>query len=176
MNLSQNYFELYQLPGTYAIDLNLLAQRHRVLQQQVHPDRFAHTTGVDRRAAMQMATLANDAYRTLRDPLLRAEYLLSLHGVAHCASDTISDPEFLMEQMELREQLDELRVQSDIKTLETLMRKIDWHIEQFQSQLAELFECGDDESIRQARFTVLKYSFFRRLQHEAQALEDDLTL
>ena len=64
----KNHFELLGLPLAYAVDPSRLESGYRQLQTQVHPDRFAAATGAERRVAMQWATRANEAYRTLRDP------------------------------------------------------------------------------------------------------------
>ena len=69
---SRNHFDLLGLPARYAVDPARLEHGYRELQSQVHPDRFAASTEVERRVAMQWAARANEAYRTLRDPLERA--------------------------------------------------------------------------------------------------------
>src|SRR5216684_72969 len=76
----QNHFELLGLPITYSVDPARLEQGYRDLQSRVHPDRFASGSDAERRVAMQWATRANEAYRTLRQPLERARYLLHLKG------------------------------------------------------------------------------------------------
>jgi molecular chaperone HscB len=79
-DFTRNHFELLGLPAVFGIDPARLDQRYRELQGRVHPDRFAAASEAERRVAMQWATRANEAYRTLRDPLARARYLLSLKG------------------------------------------------------------------------------------------------
>lgn len=176
MVLTQNYFELFQLPQDYRLDVDVLAQRQRELQQQAHPDRFANATDMERRAAMQLATLINDGYRTLRDPLLRAEYLLSLQGIEPLGSKTVQDPEFLMAQMELREQLDDIRTRHDVAQVQALQQQIVQQMAVMQQQLVEWFADASAAALRQAQQTVIKYTFFRRLLDEAQNLEDDLLI
>jgi molecular chaperone HscB len=65
----QNHFQLFGLPLTFGIDLARLEQGYRDLQSRVHPDRHAAGSEAERRVAMQWATRANEAYRTLRDPV-----------------------------------------------------------------------------------------------------------
>jgi molecular chaperone HscB len=111
---SQNHFELLGLPLAYAIDPSRLEAGYRQLQTQVHPDRFAAATQAERRVAMQWATRANEAYRTLRDPVDRARYLLSLKGFdTGEESNTAMPPDFLMQQMEWREAVAESRAARD---------------------------------------------------------------
>ena len=68
----QEYFSLFGLPERFVIDLVELEAAYRRVQAQVHPDRFAHRPENERRVAMQWATLANEAFRTLKNPVLRA--------------------------------------------------------------------------------------------------------
>ena len=74
----------------------------------MHPDRFAQAGDAERRASMQMTTRVNEAYRTLKSPVRRAQYLLELNGVdVGFETNTAMPREFLMEQMELRERLED---------------------------------------------------------------------
>jgi len=117
----KNHFELLGLPLAYAVDPSRLESGYRQLQTQVHPDRFAAATGAERRVAMQWATRANEAYRTLRDPVDRARYLLGLRGFdTGEESNTAMPPDFLMQQMEWREAVAEARAAGDARELRRL--------------------------------------------------------
>src|SRR5262245_49100286 len=108
--LTSSHFELFGLAPAYALDAGRLEQAYRDIQARVHPDRFAHAGDAERRASMQMTTQVNEAYRTLRSPVLRARYLLELNGVDTAfETDTAMPKDFLMQQMELREQLEEAK-------------------------------------------------------------------
>jgi molecular chaperone HscB len=103
-DFARNHFELLGLPVAFAVDPARLESRYRELQGHVHPDRYAAGSEAERRVAMQWATRANEAYRTLRDPLARARYLLELRGYdTEEESNTSMPPDFLMQQMEWRE-------------------------------------------------------------------------
>jgi molecular chaperone HscB len=105
-----DHFELFGLTPSFAVDLGALEAAYKRVQAQVHPDRFATGSAAERRVAMQWATQANEAYRTLRDPGRRAAYLCERHGVAIDAeSNTAMPPAFLMQQMTWREALDDVR-------------------------------------------------------------------
>jgi len=80
-DFQQNFFQLFGMPEHYRLNNSQLDQQYRALQTQVHPDKFAHLSEAERRVSMQMATRANEAYQTLREPVRRARYLLGLHGV-----------------------------------------------------------------------------------------------
>ena len=98
---SRSYFALFALPDRFELDESALDTAYRTLQSQVHPDRFAHASDAERRVAMQRATEANEAYRTLRSPLRRAMYLLSLRGIdVQSETSTKMEPAFLAQQLE----------------------------------------------------------------------------
>ena len=102
-----DYFTLFGLPQTAAQNGEMLRQKYEKLQAAAHPDRHAAAGEAQKRAAMQMSARINDGYQTLQNPLLRAAYILSLRGVAAFAEDnTAMPPEFLMQQIEWREQLE----------------------------------------------------------------------
>ena len=104
VDFSQNYFELFGMPTGFALDTGSLAARYRELQKVVHPDRFAASGERSQRLSLQRATLVNEAYQTLKDPLRRAQYLLEIKAGGQALQEsTLNDPEFLMRQMELRE-------------------------------------------------------------------------
>ena len=125
MDFSRNHFELLGLPLKFAVDAARLERGYRELQTRVHPDRFAASTEAERRVAMQWAARANEAYRTLRDPLERARYLLQLKGFdTGEESNTSMPPDFLMQQMEWREGVAEARAAHDAGKLEALHAQI----------------------------------------------------
>ncbi len=121
----KNHFELLGLPLAYAVDPARLESGYRQLQTQVHPDRFAAATDAERRVAMQWAARANEAYRTLRDPVDRGRYLLGLRGFdTGEESNTAMPPDFLMQQMEWREAVAEARARKDAAGLSSLRKDI----------------------------------------------------
>jgi len=121
LDFQRNHFELLGLPLAYSVDPARLESGYRALQSQVHPDRFAAATEAERRVAMQWATRANEAYRTLRDPVGRARYLLSLKGFdTGEETNTSMPPDFLMQQMEWREAVAEAAGAHDTSRLQSL--------------------------------------------------------
>ncbi len=121
MDFSRNHFELLGLPVRYALDPSRLERGYRDLQSQVHPDRFALSPESERRVAMQWAARANEAYRTLRDPVARARYLLQLRGYdTEEETNTSMPPDFLMQQMEWREEVAQARTERDATELKKL--------------------------------------------------------
>ena len=99
---------LFGLPARYQLDTQALSLRFQDLQRQYHPDKFASSSQAEQLAAVSQSATINQAWQTLRHPLMRAEYLLSLHGFDLASEQhTVRDTAFLMEQLELREELDE---------------------------------------------------------------------
>ena len=124
-DFSRNYFELFGLEPRFGVDALRLDQCYRELQSAVHPDRFTHLPENERRVSMQWATQVNEAHRTLKNPLLRAEYLLAMKGVdAQVESNTTMPAEFLIEQMEWREAVMEARAGDDLEELEKLSARV----------------------------------------------------
>lgn len=117
----QNHFELFHLPQRFAIDMTALDKAYREVQNRVHPDRFSHATDTEKRVAMQWATRANEAYQTLKNPYKRAAYLCELNGIdLQAESNTAMPGDFLMQQMEWREALEEAKAAKDIDALDAL--------------------------------------------------------
>ncbi len=172
--LTQNYFQLFSLPERYRLERSELDVRYRDLQRSVHPDRFASAGDQQRRLSVQQAAQINEAYETLQDPLGRGRYLLALRGLAvEDQQGTHQDPEFLMQQMALREALGEVREQADpLAELDRLDREIRTQYQALESALAEAL---DDTGDTGAALTfVLRMQYFKRLRNEVQELEADL--
>lgn len=174
LDVGKNYFELFGLPVSFEVDKDALTGRYRDMQRAVHPDRFANATDRQRRLSMQQASLVNEAYRALKDPLQRSRYMLSLHDIdVHDESNTIMDNAFLMEQMELREELDEVASRQDpLATLAAYISDVDNRIHERVDKLAKLFADINGESLEQARGLSLQLQFLYRLREEAESREE----
>lgn len=175
-DFSKNYFELFGMPVGFMLDGSELAVRYRELQKVVHPDRFAASGEHSQRLSLQGATMVNEAYETLRDPLQRARYLLSLKGVETDAPQhTLNDPGFLMQQMELREALAAVPSARDPQAeLDRLLREIACLIKTQVAQLAVQFEDAGPQQLAAAVQTVQRMQFLNRLHAEAESIEADL--
>jgi molecular chaperone HscB len=101
-----NYFELLGLTPQFTLDLAQLESAYFTAQRECHPDRFVGKSAADRQAAMNRSIDVNDAYQTLKDPLSRAQYLLSLQGIRVGTDNDSVKPsqELLIEAMEMREE------------------------------------------------------------------------
>lgn len=172
----KNHFELFELPAQFAIDLDLLDQNYRTIQSEVHPDRFASGSGAERLKSMQLATQANEAYQTLKNPTARARYLLQLQGIdTQEDSNTAMPHDFLMLQMEWREAIEEAIDAKDIDALDTLLIETRKTAKQFQQDLTT--QLGEAKELVLASGTVRKLSFIDKVQadieHAINRLEDE---
>ncbi|MDX2095455.1 MAG: Fe-S protein assembly co-chaperone HscB [Alphaproteobacteria bacterium] len=100
-----SYFEILGLPAGFSLNLKALEQAYFAAQRATHPDRFIGKGEAERMAAITRSQQVNDAYETLKNPLTRAEHLLTLQGIAALADDAVVVPEILAEMMELRERI-----------------------------------------------------------------------
>jgi molecular chaperone HscB len=163
--ISRNHFDLLGLPLRYGVDAPELERRYRELQSQVHPDRFAASSEAERRVAMQWATRANEAYRTLRDPVARARYLLSLKGFDTGEESNTSMPaDFLMQQMEWREAAGEARESADPGALERLRGELAGERREMLGMLARALDA--DANYDAGCSLVRKLRFLEKLEQE----------
>ena len=176
LDLSQDYFQLFDLPRSYTVDEEQLGEHYRQLQRTLHPDRFAHATDQERRLSMQGSTLVNEAFATLKEPLKRAIYLLGLYGESlDDGSDDVLTPAFLMEQMELREELEAVRDAADpFAALDVLNRDIRQRMQAHQAVITEHFAVADNATLKPIRILVRELQFLTKLRHQAVEMEERL--
>lgn len=164
-NLQKNHFELLGLPVKFAIDADLLDLNYRNLQSEVHPDRFAAAPITERLQSMQMATQANEAYRTLKEATARARYLLQMQGVDTAEeSNTAMPGDFLMLQMEWREEIEDARNARDLAALGKLKKKLQQEASALHEQLQVYLD--EEQAYTQASGLVRKLSFIDKLRED----------
>ena len=121
---SDDYFRFFGVEQKFNLDLPVLDQAYLAIQKEVHPDRHARGSDTEQRLAMQMATFANTAFQTLKNPVQRGLYLCQLYGVdARLETNTAMPAAFLMKQMEWRENLEDQ--DDDLGALEALAEEVD---------------------------------------------------
>ncbi|CAH6780476.1 (Fe-S) cluster biosynthesis co-chaperone HscB [Vibrio chagasii] len=168
-----NHFELFGLPLQFQLDGSLLSSQFRDLQRQFHPDKFATASERDRLLAVQKAAQINDAYQVLKNPISRAEYLLVQHGEdIRGEQQTMQDPMFLMEQMELREELEDIADSSDPEdALFAFEGKVS---KMYKQQLSAIQQELDSQAWLEAADRVRKLKFIAKLKNEIELVEDRL--
>lgn len=168
-----DYFTLFGLTPGYVVDTQQLATRYQELQRQFHPDKYASRSQAEQLLAVNQSATINQAWQTLRHPLLRAEYLLLLNGFDLANEQhTVRDTAFLMEQLELREELDSIEQSADITALEAFASKVTTMI---QSRSTRMVQELDGLQWEQAADTVRKLRFLDKLQHHIEQLEEKLS-
>lgn len=167
-----DYFTLFGLPVSYHLDMPLLTTRFQDLQRQYHPDKFASRPAAEQLAAVQQSATINQAWQTLRHPLTRAEYMLSLHGFDLASEQhTVRDTAFLMEQLELREELDEIEKAKAGDRLDGFMQRVK---KMYDVRLQQMVGELDNEAWDAAADTVRKLRFLDKLRATAEQLEEKL--
>lgn len=171
MKLDSSDFEIFGVPEAFAQDRALLDARWKALQANAHPDRFAADGAAAQRAAMQWAVRINEAYRRLKDPLLRATMLCEANGAAIDAHDNTAMPgAFLVEQMQWREALDDA---ADGNAVEALAEEV---AERERAMLAELGDTIDRRrdwtaAALQVRALMFVVRFRDDIERRLEALE-----
>jgi molecular chaperone HscB len=138
-----------------------LDEKFRALARQWHPDRFARATPPERRKALEQTTVLNDAYKTLKDPVRRAEHLLQLRGVK---GEPKMSPEFLEETMEDREKLLEAKMSGS--GVEQLAQGVRTKRDQTLAEVRELVAKGAD--LAQAAELLARMRYYARYLDEVE--------
>ncbi len=168
-----DYFTLLGMPNRFDIDKQQLASRYQDMQRQYHPDRFAGKSEKEQTQAVSLASTINQAYQTLKNPLSRAEYMLSLQGIDIAnEQQTMHDTAFLMEQLMLREELDNIEHSIDAENL----------LADFTSRLEKMYTIRHDEMVKTldsqnwdaAADNVRKLRFLAKLKEQVEHLEERL--
>ena len=168
-----NHFELFGLSVAFELDTQSLGQRYHELVRSSHPDRYANAPEPQKLRAVHMAAQVNEAFRILQDPISRARYLLEIKGaVLNDESATLADPPFLLEQMELRDALEEARMAQDpLEMLAQVGSRIQVRMDQLIQTLCAQLEMTD---LAPAHDTWRRLQFFRRLQQHADTLTAEI--
>ncbi len=171
-----NYFQLFGIEASFDVDLYQLSQTYQTLQKAVHPDRFAHASSQDKLLAVQKSAEINDAYQTLKQPLKRSKYILTLRGVEMPnEQQSFSDTAFLMQQMELREMLGDVKFADDIDAAlshaqQVLAQEYQEHLDLMREQILENNAAANALACDNLR----KLKFYQKLNIEVERLEDSL--
>lgn len=169
IDFTRNHFELFGLPPRYAVDAAMLDARYRELQAEVHPDRFGAAADGERRLAHQSSARVNEAYRTLKDPVERARYLLALRGIdAMDEKDTNLALAFLEAQLDRRERAAAAADAEDIAALDAMLDEIRREQRVKQSELATLLDERPDGE--RARHVVRELKFLAKVAEDIEAI------
>ncbi len=167
-----DHFTRLGLRRAYGLDPAELDRQYFGFQKRLHPDRFATRTAKERALSQQQATALNEAYETLKDPLKRAAYLLQLAGRAADVDQTatVTDPELLMEAMEMREALADAETAEEIAVLAA---QAETEMSLCEAALSQAFAEPPDLEAADKLTTRLKY--LGKLAEEARSRKMRLT-
>ena len=165
----ETHFDVLGVPRTFVLEARELEQRYKALSRKLHPDRFVTAPAATRMLSLRRATDLNQAYKTLKDPVRRAEYLLGLVGVDVGREDgggPKAAPAFLMEIMELREGLLEAREAKDAVRVGAMTTDVRARTAAALAEVAAGFAAGDTGRVTAA---VIALRYFRRFLDEVEA-------
>lgn len=170
-------FDTLGVAPRFALDVSAAELRHRELSKALHPDRFAGASPTERRIALSRAIDVNEAWRTLKDPVKRAEALLRRRGVevGETAEPKPSN-ELLLEMMEAREELAEARRAKDLTRARKLGEAMHERRGEVTARLAHALDgCGEGtEDARKALVPLGELRYVRRFLDEVLAIEEEL--
>lgn len=167
--LTCNYFQLFDIPVSFEVDLELVQQRYMELQKLVHPDKFVNASAQEKRLSMQQTSRINEALNTLKQPVERALYLLKLKDMdINFDNETTMDAGFLMEQMEMREALSEVRNNQDpLAELDHLTKEL---TDKIKNMMADFSKCYEADRLDEARELIRKLQFLQKAKKEVDDL------
>ncbi len=168
----QNYFELFDLETSFFVDDEALNKAYQAQVIRFHPDNFANKSQPEQLKALQSTSLLNSAYTVLKTPLNRASYLLNLEDVdPFDEKDTNMDANFLVSQIELREQLEDIKELQDNLALDNFIERLQDFINDNVASISETFrQSGDLQEIKKL---VRELKFYEQLNKEANRLMDE---
>ncbi|OOF81551.1 Fe-S protein assembly co-chaperone HscB [Rodentibacter caecimuris] len=168
-----NPFEIFNLPVDFQLDIQSLNTRYLEMQKTLHPDNFVSSSAVEQRIAMQKSTEVNDALKTLKDPILRAEAIILMNTGEQkdLEQKSVQDVAFLMQQLQWRERLENLENQKDEAALDNFAKEIKQETLQLLTALSDTLRSQQWEKASQL---CDKLRFTRKLTEEIERVEEHL--
>ena len=168
-------FEMLGVERRFDLDLAVLEKTHRELSRALHPDKYSQTGASERRAALEKAASVNEAWRTVRDPIRRAEALFRVHGIAVGEdNEPKATPAFLMEVLEEREALADARAAKDLTKVRAIGVTMGRRAKEIEAKLAIGFDGAADAAALTALVPLLgELRFYKRFLDEVSAIEED---
>ena len=168
-----NPFALFDLPVVFQVDSALLNERYLALQKSLHPDNFSAASAQEQRLAIQKSAEINDALRILKDPITRADSIIAINTgeTENPEEKSNNDIDFLMQQMEWRETLENIENRKDTDELTAFAQEIN---QIRHAILSELSTALDAQHWDIARAITDKLRFIKKLQAEIERVEETL--
>ncbi len=158
----ENYFQLFNIDAKFEVDIAALEQTYFALQRQYHPDKYIKASAEEKLQSVKMSVNVNDAYKTLKDDLKRAEYLLQLQGIIVNRDNSTHKPDqaLLIFVMEQREQLEEASDGEKLEALEAKSR------DEKQEIIVAIQAAFADENWQKAAMLTIKLQYTVKFQNE----------
>ena len=168
-----NPFALFDLPVVFQVDSALLNERYLALQKSLHPDNFSAASAQEQRLAIQKSAEINDALRILKDPITRADSIIAINTgeTENPEEKSNNDIDFLMQQMEWRETLENIENRQGTDELTAFAKEIN---QIRHAILSELSTALDAQQWDIARAITDKLRFIKKLQTEIERVEETL--
>ena len=168
-----NPFALFDLPVAFQVDSALLNERYLALQKSLHPDNFSAASAQEQCLAIQKSAEINDALRILKDPITRADSIIAINTgeTENPEEKSNNDIDFLMQQMEWRETLENIENRKDTDELTAFAQEIN---QIRHAILSELSTALDAQQWNIARAITDKLRFIKKLQTEIERVEETL--
>lgn len=168
-----NPFALFNLPVAFQVDSALLNERYLALQKSLHPDNFSAASAQEQRLAIQKSAEINDALRILKDPITRADSIIAINTgkTENPEEKSNNDIDFLIQQMEWRETLENIENRKDTDELTAFAQEIN---QIRYAILSELSTALTEQQWDIARAITDKLRFIKKLQAEIERVEETL--
>ena len=168
-----NPFALFDLPVAFQVDSALLNERYLARQKSLHPDNFSAASAQEQRLAIQKSAEINDALRILKDPITRADSIIAINTgeTENPEEKSNNDIDFLMQQMEWRETLENIENRKDTDELTAFAQEIN---QIRHAILSELSTALTEQQWDIARAITDKLRFIKKLQAEIERVEETL--
>ena len=151
-----NYFDLYELPVKFHPDVNLVKKKFYELSKKYHPDFHASESEEKQQEILELSTLNNKAYLVLSDPLKRIEYVLALNYMMTEGEKYKLPQNFLMDMMDVNEEIMEQEVHPNATALLTIQGQVDAIERKLFDELKQFTDAYDNEPEQQHEDTLLK--------------------
>ena len=172
-----DYFDIFGIPPSVDLDPAALEQQFRELSLKLHPDRWAHAPAKERLVALEKSTSLNEAFRTLKDPIRRAFYLLKQRGVDLDREDAGAQKgmplDFLEEVMTLRESLDGLREAGDLAGAQAMAKDAATRQKAALEEAFTALRAQGPEATQKASHALARVRYFTRFLEEVERMEEE---
>ena len=172
-----NYFELYNLPISFEVDHSALKKAFLMLSKKYHPDFFTMESAADQEEALQMSTLNNKAYKSLKDFDLRMRYVLDLAGVMEEEGKAKLPQDFLMEMMDINEAIMDLQMDYDSDSQSKIITQIDQFEQELKASISDdlvKYNGQADFDLSQIKDYYLKKKYLRRIKDNLNKIKPEI--